>query len=116
MTTWVIVGQFTIGLGVLGYLLWPMLTFMAGDDRYSDRPESSGEELPESFVQVMSDLEYDFETGKLSRDDYERLRETIFREANPDVTVEDSSDERSESDERDQFEDAVEKARDQLDM
>lgn len=116
MTGWVIVGQFVIGLGVLGYLLWPMLTFMAGGEGYSGSPDATDEQLPESFVQVMSDLEYDFETGKLSRDDYERLRETIFREANPDVPEEQLEGGQSEETARDQFEDAVEKARNQLDM
>ena len=77
---WEIAGQFFLGLVVSLWLLWPYIQKL-GDELQPVSEFDEEQDLRDSTRQVLSDLEYDFATGKLSRADYERLRRTILSEA-----------------------------------
>lgn len=115
MSPWVITGEFFMGLLVLGFLLWPYVRASFGMELVDDRKSTRVDSGVSSFVQVISDLEYDLETGKLSRDDYERLREEIFGEA--DINVEDLEQRSTgESGDENDIERVIGKAREKLDF
>jgi len=115
MEPWVIVSQFALGLVVLTYLGWPFVDYLFGHGERSVKTPEPDEPSNDTFVQVMSDLEYDFETGKLSEDDYKQLRRKIFMEADTE-TREFTPPAESDSESADSLEDAVRKARKDLDL
>jgi len=114
LSPWVIFGQFFVGLMTLAYLGWPYLEYWFGREVDVENFKKESKSTSRPFEQVLSDLEYDFRTGKLSEDDYERLRSTIFEESDLNVDpVPDSSESDDESAE-DEIEQAVKDARRKL--
>jgi len=111
---WEIAGQFFLGLVVMLFLLWPYIQRLGHE--LQPAPESDDDqELRDSTRQVLSDLEYDFATGKLSRDDYERLRRTILSEADNLEELKDPDQEESDlPSDHDSLEQAIRDARKKL--
>lgn len=66
-------------VGVLGYVLWPLL----GDNGRSEsaaiaEPAATGSVIREELEEALADLEYDRGAGKISLEDYERLRQDLL--------------------------------------
>lgn len=76
------VGLFVFGLPTLLYLLRPVLT-MGGVTVEDDRAAREARELlaeRERSYTALTDLDFDFECGKISEADYERLRHELMVE------------------------------------
>ncbi len=76
------VGLFAFGLPTLLYLLRPVLT-MGGVTVEDDRAAREARELlgeRERSYTALTDLDFDFECGKISEEDYERLRHDLMVE------------------------------------
>ncbi len=68
MVTWI--GTLLI-LGVAAYLFVP---YFLGWDRASAKPSTSPEDPREALLSNLADLVYDYKSGKISEEDYQRLR------------------------------------------
>jgi hypothetical protein len=111
MSEWSLAAQFFLGLSVLAFLLLPLIKRIVGQSIEAGPTDEEETELTDAFVQVMSDLEYDYETGKISEEDYNRLRGEVFRERGPEaVDIDD------ESVDEEGLEEAVRRAREDLDL
>ncbi len=66
------------GLAVIVGIYW--VFFLRNREELFGVTENGGEEyqLSESIVDALLDLEYDFQTGKLDREEYERLKKEIL--------------------------------------
>jgi len=68
MVTWI--GTLLI-LGVAAYLFLP---YLLGWDRASEKPSTKSEDPREALLSNLADLVYDYKSGKISEEDYQRLR------------------------------------------
>jgi len=67
----------------VGYVLWPLLTEQASAQTVSEEDTPLGRlTLQKNLLLTnLSDLDFEFSMGKLSEDDYQRLRASLKRQA-----------------------------------
>lgn len=71
--------QFVLGFSVVLFLIWPLLVSFGTSYEQTDQDVRSSDKR--MIVDALADIEYEHETGKISDDDYKRLREDYLREA-----------------------------------
>ena len=82
LTTSVIAGLFALGLPLLLYILRPL--FQRSSSRFEDDTTTKeivelGIERERSF-RALADLDFDYESGKISKEDYDPLRASLLEE------------------------------------
>jgi hypothetical protein len=82
LTTSVIAGLFALGLPLLLYILKPLFQpspSRSSDDTATKEVVELGIERERSF-RALADLDFDYESGKISKEDYEPLRASLLEE------------------------------------
>ena len=75
---------YVLGLACLAFCLWPLRRYKEADLIMLDYLEDKGAMLKMSkanAVLIIKELDFDYETGKLSKEDYKHLRDKYEQEA-----------------------------------
>lgn len=114
--------QGLLALTVAGYVLWPLLQGLIwGGERGKSVLEDGEDQRAQVLLDALQDVEYEHETGKIDREEYERLREHYgkqlldeYSSEEIDRLLEDGPPDGSEADSDDEIEAAVREARERL--